>query len=273
MSSPSVVHSFSGTSGSKFDISLATTGHVSLAANTTSVLDRQIKVSYPRYNDLQLLPNVRFTGDAPGFATFYSIAAGAAPSATIDVQQITYVHTTPKHLHFSAQFPHTWCPGTSVTPHIHWSPNTTMPNGQAAVFQLVWQIREIALAAAGYDDYDATLGTNNYRSIIAIGTGLGGSGNDEWDPLPPATTTYTKTSHVHYMSNFQRQTISFDPTHYPMSCIVTGCISRLTDANVPGTGVTDPNRYVDNYADQIFLIGFDIHIQNDLLCGDGGPPV
>lgn len=269
----SVVHSFSGIGTNKFDIGLATTGHVTLSANTSVAVARQIKVGEPRFNDLQLLPNVRFTGDAPTFNTFYTIAAGAAPSLAIPVQQISFINTSPRHLHFSAQFPHTWNPSVHVTPHIHWSPNTTMPIGQAAVFQLVWQVREFALSDTGYPAYDATLGTNNFRSIIAVGYGLGGSGNDEWDPLPPATTTYAKTSHVHYMSNFHRETLTFDPTHYYMSCIVTGCISRLTDANVPGTGVTDPNRYVDDYADQIFLIGFDIHIQNDLVCGDGGPSI
>jgi len=270
MASSSVTHSFAGTNASGLSIRIEESGLVTLTPSGSDAATQQIKVGTSRVDDLQLLPTVRFTGDAPGFATFYTVPAGAAPSVAVDCQQISFVHTATKHLHFSAQMPHTWSPGTRMTPHIHWAPDSTMPNGQGAVFQLHWQIREIALSAVGYPAFTGTLGTNNFRSIVAVGTGLGGSGFDPEDPLPPATTTFTKTSHTHYMTNFEPQTITFG-SHYPMSCIATGCLSRVTDANVPGTGITDPARLVDDYAGQIFVIGFDIHIHKDLVCGDGGP--
>lgn len=196
-----------------------------LGGSVPSVSIQEILMDPPVWNDLLLTPNLSNASGVLQYGTMISVAGVA-------ITRPYWAENRNSWLQFETQMPHTWKPNTGVRVHLHVVPRTTIPVGQTATFDVVWEIRDIGQIFST----EAVPGVNNAFQQTAT--------------LPAGTVGMT-----HMLINFPTATPSgFDPDSR------SHCIIGMLRRNSGNT-----------YTGDVFLISFDIHIQNYKIQGDAGP--
>lgn len=109
------------------------------------------------------------TSNIPGTAKFIDNGAGSQ-----GIYMYVFDATAEEELYFMVQLPHNWKLGTSLHPHVHWSPMTSGTTGQKVSWGLEYSKAEIAsvfpVSTIIYGDTTTSVvaKTHNMTSLDAI---------------------------------------------------------------------------------------------------------
>jgi hypothetical protein len=149
------------------------------------------------------------------------------------IQMLTWDNNDNAWLPFTCQLPHTWKPNTLISPHLHVAQNTVAgAPGQTVTFDINWQIQTIGGV------YDAA--TNAWSDVATLNA-----------------STAAGSVKQHVMINFGAGRTPAGFLMNAVSPIIVGNIRRNTAAQT--------------YTGNVFLLGFDFHIQHWRILGDKGP--
>jgi hypothetical protein len=141
-------------------------------------------------------------------------------------------------LHFSVQIPHTWREGSTVYPHLHWTPSDTASGTVVWTFEYTWANVWEAFTETNY--LEATPHATNNIDREQLITSFHYDYANGINGLPPALTEEYKAAHPSYYDIGDPKQIS--------SMLMCRIVRHATHDD-------------DTYPSDAFFLEFDIHIE------------